>query len=152
MNAIDRAIRLVENHQYDSIIRESLLVMLKAIKDESEKETLSHHATTEGEEGLREAVIKHNNCGYPNKCDECGITTRKSCWLLRVLSAPTKATEPLAVLADRKGWVFDDVVISIWERKSQGAKDKEFSTHTYESAEQLARQYLEGLPDVKGGE
>lgn len=76
---------------------------------------------------------------------------------------PTKAVEPLEVLADRKG--FRGVVYDQSNDGAVGKKryyctpykshpdggDNDFCAPTYALAEAKARAYLEALPDVKGG-
>ena len=74
-------------------------------------------------------------------------------WYIPGSNPPSRhaAEEPLAVLADRKGFA-----ISFMERCAKGFyisitngpdPDIEFTAPTYQEAEQAARQYLNGLPD-----
>lgn len=67
--------------------------------------------------------------------------------------------EPLAVLADRKGFgcvrfdTYTDGTKSVYLLNANGViQEKEFHAPTYAEAETLARQYLESLPDATKGE
>ena len=80
-------------------------------------------------------------------------TTRVVCPLSHAV--PVKEVEPLAVLADRKGFSSIDTVkvgpvFSIRIKFKTGGF-KIFEALAYEACEQSASAYLKGLEDVKGG-
>lgn len=99
----------------------------------------------------------HNNCDFCKKDLVChrhfGI-----CPLSHAV--PVKEVEPLAVLADRKGWWlsrarhYPDRWVLNFDSLSMSpvpcGLDSPVIADTYAAAEDLARAYLEGLDD-KGG-
>ena len=79
-------------------------------------------------------------------------------------AVPVKDVEPLAVLADRKGWYIQDILPPVkacpgWEINLCSKEINKESIYdkfnceapTYPACEAKARAYLEGLEDVKGG-
>jgi hypothetical protein len=85
------------------------------------------------------------------KCFKCGAEVH------------AKVDEPLAVLADRKGWYVQDILPPIkacpgWEinlcskemNKESVYDEVNCDAPTYAECEAKARQYLNGLDDVKG--
>ena len=60
-------------------------------------------------EGLTEAIIQHNNCGYPQKCDDCATIHKRTCWVLAALSTPAQPVEPqIGMAAD---------LMALWNRE-----------------------------------
>lgn len=127
-------------------------------------EILSHHEA-KAEEGLRERLIKIQN--YTATCMErrdepefsmfSEIAGELSALLKELGPIPAKTEEPLAVLADRKGYDIQVTGPSFGQIRTGGIwvigitnlypKCEEFVGPTYAAAESAARKYLEGLPD-----
>lgn len=93
---------------------------------------------------------------YPDHRFTVGMSPLETLKFVRkkYLSRHEKDTEPLAVLADRKGFRVQSFrVVLGWticlnDRKNTTAE--KFREHTYALTEAKARQYLNGLPDIKG--
>ena len=91
-----------------------------------------------------------------------GNITRGEAKSKLLLAIAAKVEEPLAVFVDQHGWFLKDVmhfqVALTWSiclcRKQSSVNYESFKqieARTYAECEAKARQYLEGLPDVKGG-
>ncbi len=116
--------------------------------------------SSKGDEGLREFVVRiverakylgHSRVDLPVRILEKSLEMYPS--------HPVAEQEPLAVLADRKGWWlsrakhfpdrwvlnFDCATLDIWTKCEDLAKP--IIAPTYPAAESAARKFLEGLPD-----
>ncbi len=55
-------------------------------------------------ERLESAMIQHNNCGYPQKCDECAVIHSRACWLKAALQdAPAPPSKPVPLMNQCRG-------------------------------------------------
>ena len=111
-------------------------------------------------------VGRCKNPSQPPICEKCGACgdVRRTPENGLSHAVPVKDVEPLAVLADRKGWYIQDILPPVkacpgWEINLCSKEINKESIYdkfnceapTYPACEAKARAYLEGLEDVKGG-
>lgn len=119
--------------------------------DDAIEAVLFHFPVTKSACSCGKTEVFHNLHGHI-QCSACGKARCSH-------PTPTKPTEPLAVLADRKGYVITRIdgksegeykwAIGIIEQDEEGIEGnwKGFEAPTYAAAEQAAREYLNKLED-----